>query len=103
RQGLRGGGSRRRKRQHGGEPRGSETASHSCIQIIIRSVIRAALAGLATLFIVLPCPARADTTDRVSKTVRVAARTPIRVYSTIAELTNTGSDRVDLGVGKARL
>ena len=65
-------------------------------------MIRAALAGLATLFIVLPCPARADTTDRVSKTVRVAAGTPIRVDATIAELTITGSDRMDLVVDIAR-
>src|SRR5205814_9238099 len=66
------------------------------------SVSRAVLAGLAALFMVLPRPARADTTDRVSKTFRVAAGTPIRVDATIAELTITGSDRLDLVVDIAR-
>src|SRR5438874_12386941 len=42
--------------------------------------------------------ASADVTDRLTRTVKLAEGTPIRIDATIAELTITGSDRLDLGI-----
>ena len=40
----------------------------------------------------------ADATDRVSRTLAIAAATPIRIDATIADLTITGSDRNDVAI-----
>src|SRR5204863_1068501 len=55
-----------------------------------------ALAGAAS------SPGRADTSDRLTRTVHLAAGTPIRVDATIAELTIAGSNRTDVLVDIVR-
>ena len=54
------------------------------------------LAALAVLFLTPPSVARASVTDRVTRTIPLAPRTPIRVDATIAEITITGSNRMDV-------
>jgi hypothetical protein len=59
----------------------------------VRRTVRAGLLVLVTL---LPDIAAAETTNRLSKTVRLAPGTVVRVEATVAELTIVGSDRTDL-------
>ena len=55
------------------------------------------LTAAAGLFIVLmPAPARADTTDRFTKTLPLPSGKPVRVEATVADVTIIGSDRSDL-------
>src|SRR5262249_46910004 len=65
-------------------------------QIIIRSVRLTAAAGLVV--VLMPAPARADTSDRFTKTVPLASGKPVRVEATVADVTIVGSDRAALVV-----
>ncbi len=54
------------------------------------------LAALVVLFWTSPSVARASVTDRFTRTIHLAPRTPIRVDATVAEITITGSNRMDV-------
>lgn len=55
-------------------------------------------AGLLLLATCVPAAARADTTDRLARTLPLAPGRPIRIEATVADLTIVGSDRTDLAV-----
>jgi hypothetical protein len=66
-------------------------------QIIIRGVKATSLVLLAALWVAPPA-ARAETTDRVSKTLAAGSGKPIRIDATIADLVIVGSARPDIAV-----
>jgi hypothetical protein len=59
--------------------------------------VRALLAAAAFCVAVAP-PWGADTTDRIVRTVPLAAGKPVRIDATIADVTVTGSDRSDVAI-----
>src|SRR2546428_13600188 len=62
----------------------------------------ASLVALVVLVGATSIPGRADTSDRLTRTVHLTPGTPIRVDATIAELTVTGSNRTDVVVNIVR-
>jgi len=56
------------------------------------------MAGLLLFATLRSDVTHAETIERLSKTVRLAAGTPVRVEATVADLTIVGSDRMDLAV-----
>ncbi len=60
--------------------------------------VKDCLSALAVLAATIVAPGAAETTDRLSRTVPLAAATPIRVDASVADVTITGSDRQDVAV-----
>src|SRR5262249_39673403 len=63
---------------------------NACVRRALCSALCAALCTAAS--------ARADSTDRLSRTIAFSPRKPVRVEATIADLTIIGSNRPDIAV-----